>query len=222
MFGGEREIGAEAVLVAADQAMYRAKEEGRNQIALFQDPTSRSARRSAARRHSARIRDALTHDRLSLHTQPIRSLASGGIERYELLLRMTGENGELLPAASFIEAAERSGMVQELDRWVVAQALELLAAARARRGPGLAARQPLRRLGRRPLGARVHRAPPRRGRGRPGRCTFEITETAPRPRLRSGGRLRRPPHRVRLPGRDRRLRRRLRPLPLPEAASPST
>ncbi|HWB70418.1 MAG TPA: GGDEF domain-containing protein, partial [Solirubrobacterales bacterium] len=38
MFGGDRELGAEAVLVAADQAMYRAKEEGRNQIALFQDP----------------------------------------------------------------------------------------------------------------------------------------------------------------------------------------
>ena len=40
---------------------------------------------------------------------------------------MTGDNGELLPAASFIEIAERSGMVQELDRWVVARALELLA-----------------------------------------------------------------------------------------------
>ena len=40
---------------------------------------------------------------------------------------MTGDDGELLPAASFIEVAERSGMVQELDRWVVGQALEILA-----------------------------------------------------------------------------------------------
>jgi diguanylate cyclase (GGDEF)-like protein len=127
MFGGERGVGAEAVLVAADQAMYRAKEDGRNQIALFQDPTEPQRQQQRRQTTSARIRDALTQDRLSLHTQPIRSLASGGIERYELLLRMTGENGELLPAASFIEAAERSGMVQELDRWVVAQALELLA-----------------------------------------------------------------------------------------------
>ena len=82
--------------------------------------------RSAAQTTSARIRDALTQDRLRLATQPIRNLASGGIERYELLLRMTGESGELLPAASFIEVAERSGMVQELDRWVVTQALELI------------------------------------------------------------------------------------------------
>jgi diguanylate cyclase (GGDEF)-like protein len=124
--GGEKGSGAEAVLVAADQAMYRAKEGGRNQIALFRDPSE--PRREPERRQTtaARIRDALTDDRLSLQTQPIRSLASGGIERYELLLRMTSEEGELLPASSFIAAAERAGMIQELDRWVVGQALELL------------------------------------------------------------------------------------------------
>src|SRR6187402_3849142 len=104
--------------------MYRAKEEGRNQIALFQDPGEPERQQRRGQTTSARIRDALTNDRLSLHTQPIRSLTSGGIERYELLLRMTDEDGELLPAAAFIEAAERSGMVQELDRWVVVRALE--------------------------------------------------------------------------------------------------
>jgi diguanylate cyclase (GGDEF)-like protein len=179
MFGGERGVGAEAVLVAADQAMYRAKEEGRNQIALFQDPSEPQRQQLRRQTTSARIRDALTQDRLSLHTQPIRSLASGGIERYELLLRMTGENGELLPAASFIEAAERSGMVQELDRWVVAQALELL----ARRehdgdpvslhvnlsGASVADRSVLEFIERRLD----------EGDADPARCTFEITETAP-------------------------------------------
>jgi len=126
LFGGRHAAGPEAVLVAADQAMYRAKEGGRNQIAVFHDPNQPQRSPRPARTTSARIRDALTHDRLSLHTQPIRDLASGGIERYELLLRMTGDNGELLPASSFIEVAERSGMVQELDRWVVARALKLL------------------------------------------------------------------------------------------------
>jgi len=177
MFGGERGVGAEAVLVAADQAMYRAKEEGRNQIALFQDPgePERQARRRQTT--SARIRDALTQDRLSLHTQPIRSLASGDVERYELLLRMTDADGELLPAASFIEAAERSGMVQELDRWVVVKALELLA-SREREGRPVSLHVNL--SGASVTDLSVLEFIERRldeGSADPARCTFEITET---------------------------------------------
>ncbi len=178
MFGGEREVAAEAVLVAADQAMYRAKEEGRNQIALFQDPDESHRLERRRQTTAARIRDALTQDRLSLHTQPIRSLASGGIERYELLLRMTGENGELLPAAAFIEAAERSGMVQELDRWVVAQALELLA-AREHKGEPVSLHVNL--SGASVTDLSVLEFIERRldeGQADPARCTFEITETA--------------------------------------------
>jgi diguanylate cyclase (GGDEF)-like protein len=178
MFGGERGVGAEAVLVAADQAMYRAKEGGRNQIILFQDPSEPQRQQNRRQTTSARIRDALTQDRLSLHTQPIHSLASGGIERYELLLRMTGENGELLPAADFIEAAERSGMVQELDRWVVAQALELLA-SRERAGSPVSLHVNL--SGASVADLSVLEFIERRldeGEADPARCTFEITETA--------------------------------------------
>ena len=179
MFGGERGTGAEAVLVAADQAMYRAKEEGRNQIALFEDPTEPQRQQLRRQTTSARIRDALTQDRLSLHTQPIRSLASGGIERYELLLRMTGENGELLPAASFIEAAERSGMVQELDRWVVAQALGLLAQREQDGAPvSLHVNLSGASVADRSVLEYIERQLDE-GEADPSRCTFEITETAP-------------------------------------------
>jgi diguanylate cyclase (GGDEF)-like protein len=178
MFGGQRDAGSEAVLVAADQAMYRAKEEGRNRIALFDDPDRPEREPRRAQTTSARIRDALTHDRLSLATQPIRSLASGGIERYELLLRMTGESGELLPAASFIETAERSGMVQELDRWVVARALEMLA-ERERAGEPVSLHVNL--SGASLTDISVLEFIERRldeGDADPGRCTFEITKTA--------------------------------------------
>jgi diguanylate cyclase (GGDEF)-like protein len=178
MFGGKREIGPEAVLIAADQAMYRAKEEGRDQIAVFEDPGEPRRAERRARTTSARIRDALTHDRLSLFTQPIRSLSSGGIERYELLLRMTGDNGELLPAASFIEVAERSGMVQELDRWVVAHALELLA---GREEAGQPVSLHVNLSGASITDLSVIEFIERRldeGGADPSRCTFEITETA--------------------------------------------
>ena len=177
MFGGERSIGAEAILMAADQAMYSVKAEGRNQIGLFQE-VAEAGPRDRRQTTSARIREALTQDRLSLHTQPIRNLASGGIERYELLLRMTGDNGELLPAASFIEAAERAGLVQELDRWVVVRALELLA-TREREGHPVSLHVNL--SGASLADISVLEFIERRldeGSADPSRCTFEITETA--------------------------------------------
>ena len=178
MFGGKDSAGAEAVLVAADQAMYRAKEEGRNRIALFDGPEQPSQDPRRRQTTSARIRDALTQDRLSLATQPIRSLASGGVERYELLLRMNGDSGELLPAASFIEVAERSGMVQELDRWVVGQALGIIA-ERERAGEPVSLHVNL--SGASLTDISVLEFIERRldeGDADPGRCTFEITQTA--------------------------------------------
>jgi diguanylate cyclase (GGDEF)-like protein len=178
MFGGQGGAGSEAVLLAADQAMYRAKEEGRNRIMLFQAPGEAADSTQRAQTTSARIRDALTQDRLSLATQPIRSLADGGIERYELFLRMTGESGELLPAASFIEVAERSGMVQELDRWVVARALELMA-ERQRAGNPVSLHMNL--SGASMTDLSVLEFIERRldeGEADPARCTFEITQTA--------------------------------------------
>ncbi|HET9154150.1 MAG TPA: EAL domain-containing protein [Solirubrobacterales bacterium] len=178
MFGGQGGTQSEAVLLAADQAMYQAKEEGRNRIMLFNAPGEAADVAQRAQTTSARIRDALTHNRLRLATQPIRSLANGGIERYELFLRMTGESGELLPAASFIEVAERSGMVQELDRWVVARALELMA-ERERAGNPVSLHMNL--SGASMTDLSVLEFIERRldeGETDPSRCTFEITQTA--------------------------------------------
>jgi diguanylate cyclase (GGDEF)-like protein len=177
MFGGRRDTAPEAVLVAADQAMYTAKEAGRDQIALFRDPEEPHRRQDRPQTTTARIREALTDNRLSLHTQPILDLASGGIERYELLLRMTDVDGALLPAASFIEAAERAGMMQELDRWVVGRALELLA-ERERRGEPVNLHVNL--SGASLADISVLEFIERRfdeGDADPSRCTFEITET---------------------------------------------
>ncbi len=178
MFGSQGEAGSEMVLIAADQAMYRAKEEGRNRIALFQDPEEPQRQPQRAQTTSARIRDALTNDRLTLHTQPIHSLSSGGIERYELLLRMAGDNGDLLPAASFIEIAERAGMIQELDRWVIARAQELLV-GRERAGQPVSLHVNL--SGASMTDLSVLEYIERRldeGDADPARLTFEITETA--------------------------------------------
>ncbi len=177
MFGAESDGGAEAVLAAADESMYRAKAEGRNRISLFEAPVEAmgDARRLTT---SAKIRNALTQNRLSLATQPIASLADGAIERFELLLRMRGEAGELLPASSFIGVAERSGMIQEIDRWVVGQALDLL---ERRERAGVPVSLHINLSGASLTDISVLEFIERRldeGDADPSRCTFEITQTA--------------------------------------------
>jgi len=177
MFGAEFEGGAEAVLAAADEAMYRAKAEGRNRISLFEAPVEATldSRRLTT---SAKIRNALTQNRLSLATQPIQSLADGAVERFELLLRMRGDAGELLPAAAFIGVAERAGMVQELDRWVVGQALDLLG-ERERAGAPVSLHINLSGASLTDISVLeyIERGLDE-GDADPARCTFEITQTA--------------------------------------------
>ncbi|HVV89703.1 MAG TPA: EAL domain-containing protein [Solirubrobacterales bacterium] len=177
MFGADSDGGAEAVLAAADQAMYRAKAEGRNRVSFFEAPVEEAIdfRRLTI---SAKIRNALTQNRLSLATQPITSLADGAVERFELFLRMRGEAGELLPASAFIGVAERAGMIQELDRWVVGQALDLLA-VRERAGEPVSLHVNLSVASLTDIS--VLEFIERRldeGDADPTRCTFEITQTA--------------------------------------------
>ncbi|MBS1878771.1 MAG: EAL domain-containing protein [Actinobacteria bacterium] len=178
LFDGKAASGAEAILAAADRAMYRAKAEGRDRVSIFSGPEEQRRAIAGQMTTSAKIRDALTQDRLRLAGQPILDLASGGIARWELLLRLAGEKGELLPAAQFIGVAERTGMVQELDRWVIARALGMLA-ARERAGEPVSLHVNL-------SGATVSDLSTLEfiereldeGGADPGRCTFEITQTA--------------------------------------------
>jgi PAS domain S-box-containing protein len=73
-----------------------------------------------------RIQDALDHDRFVLYTQPIVPLA-GGQPSQELLLRMRGQGGEIIPPGSFLPVAEKYGQIGEIDRWVIGEAVRLAA-----------------------------------------------------------------------------------------------
>jgi EAL domain-containing protein (putative c-di-GMP-specific phosphodiesterase class I) len=74
-----------------------------------------------------RLRRALREDLFVLHYQPIVSLQRGTISHYEALIRLADEPGEpLTPPCSFLPAAERYGLIQEIDRMVIGKVVALM------------------------------------------------------------------------------------------------
>jgi multidomain signaling protein FimX len=82
---------------------------------------------------SEAIGEAVAQDGFLLVYQPIVSLAHAPGERYEVLLRMIDPSGAEIAARDFLSIAERSGLLPEIDRWVVRRAIAVLA-DRERRG----------------------------------------------------------------------------------------
>ena len=72
-----------------------------------------------------RIRDALDEDRLMLYAQPIIEVQSQAVVAHELLLRMVDRDGAIIAPIRFLPAAEQYGLIEEIDRWVLAQAITL-------------------------------------------------------------------------------------------------
>jgi PAS domain S-box-containing protein len=78
-----------------------------------------------------RIREAIDNDRLVLYSQPIVDLLTGETVQHELLLRMRGEDGVTIAPGEFLPIAERYGLISEIDRWVIRQAVDLAARGEA-------------------------------------------------------------------------------------------
>jgi EAL domain-containing protein (putative c-di-GMP-specific phosphodiesterase class I) len=74
-----------------------------------------------------RLRRALREDLFVLHYQPIVSLRMGTVSHYEALIRLADEpDGLLTPPCSFLPAAERYGLIQEIDRMVISKVVALI------------------------------------------------------------------------------------------------
>jgi EAL domain-containing protein (putative c-di-GMP-specific phosphodiesterase class I) len=75
----------------------------------------------------ARLRRALREDLFTLHYQPIVSLQDGAISHYEALIRLADSpGGSLTPPCAFLPAAERYGLVQQIDRMVIGKVCALM------------------------------------------------------------------------------------------------
>jgi len=116
---------AASLVRAADAALFRAKELGRNRIATFtpgllEGSESRFALEQALRR-------AIDANELSLVFQPQLRIADGSTAAVEALLRWDRPGGEVIPAGDFIAIAEQSGLIMEIGEWALRNAAAAVA-----------------------------------------------------------------------------------------------
>jgi diguanylate cyclase (GGDEF)-like protein/PAS domain S-box-containing protein len=122
------ELDEQALVSGADAALYEAKRLGRNRLVLADEGRSATVRLVQANHWATRLREALDEDRLTFFLQPIVSMADGKPEWYEALARIVDVDGTVIVPSSFLPAAERFGLVTEIDR----RMLELVLATLAR------------------------------------------------------------------------------------------
>ncbi|HLM66340.1 MAG TPA: EAL domain-containing protein, partial [Longimicrobium sp.] len=117
---------AEGILAVADRAMYRAKTLGAGHHG-FSEPGV-LAHEEAVLQVERDLRRAIAHDELTLRFQPIVCLADGRLQGLEALVRWNHPVRGLLGPQAFLPVAEASGVIVELDRWVLAAAARQLQA----------------------------------------------------------------------------------------------
>jgi diguanylate cyclase (GGDEF)-like protein len=108
---------ADVLLRAADSALFRAKESGRSQLAMFTPELAETA----ATRFSIEqgLRRAIGDEEFELVYQPEISLDRSEIGVVEALLRWRMPDGSLVPPGDFLGVAEQSGLISEINAWVL-------------------------------------------------------------------------------------------------------
>lgn len=118
----EDAVDVDALLKNADQAMYTAKEQGRNRYYYF---TASMQKIAQERMHMTNdLRVALTNAQFVVYYQPIVELATGLIHKAEALIRWNHPVRGLVSPAEFIPIAEDTGLITEIGNYVFGQAAQ--------------------------------------------------------------------------------------------------
>ncbi|SDK17893.1 diguanylate cyclase/phosphodiesterase [Methylophilus rhizosphaerae] len=114
----------------ADAAMYKAKENGKNQYRFFDAEIEQASDEMQQTR--IELKKAITEQEFRLLFQPKVDAMTRLVYGAEALLRWQHPSRGLLSPTSFIEAAERFGMIEEINAWVISQTCHTISQARAR------------------------------------------------------------------------------------------
>lgn len=116
---------ADELMRRADLALHAAKAKGRDQVALFDRQLDHEMQER--RRIEHELREALKHDELRVHYQPVIDLDNGATVAYEALVRWEHPQRGMLPPLQFLTVAENTGLIIPLGDWVIRRALNEMA-----------------------------------------------------------------------------------------------
>ncbi|MFA5938484.1 MAG: EAL domain-containing protein [Sinimarinibacterium sp.] len=165
------------LMSAAATACEAAKARGRNRIEIYRREDRELNRLRGEQSWGARVLDTLEANRFALYRQRIDPLcAAAGKAHFEVLLRVRGVSG-WTPPSEFVAAAERYGLMQQVDRRVIARVLRELSRLPAAERPVLAINLSGHSLGDQGLATYIARVLEQNEVAAQNIC-FEITETA--------------------------------------------
>jgi diguanylate cyclase (GGDEF)-like protein/PAS domain S-box-containing protein len=130
---GEKIASVTQVLAKANHGVQSSIAVGGNRIEIFDPSAVDRAEEERIHAWVARLREALDSDRFLLYYQPVISLQGETGAMYETYIRLDAGSGETVPPLSFLQIAEEHGLLWEIDRWVVAHAIDVIG-QRARAG----------------------------------------------------------------------------------------
>jgi PAS domain S-box-containing protein len=118
--------------VAYTTSPFATSDGGQSSVVIFSDITPRKAEEERTRlalksfKSVEQIRQALDHKSFWLAAQPIVEVASRRVVQHELLLRMRDGRGRTIGPGQFLPAAEASGLIRDIDRWVARRGISLV------------------------------------------------------------------------------------------------
>ncbi len=113
------------LLQQADTACFGAKDAGRNMVSIYRATDTAIIYRRSEMQWVHRIQEAIEDDRFLLCAQPI--VPTDGSDKgvhIEVLVRLISDKGEEIPPGAFLPAAERYGLITNIDRWVISHTLD--------------------------------------------------------------------------------------------------
>jgi len=113
------DLSVEELISNADLAMYQAKSRGKNTWHQFALDDKTRLQLETRVLWKQKIEDALKNNRFVFYYQPIMDISTRTVSHYEALLRMQNEDGSISPPATFIQVAEQTGLIHEIDHHVL-------------------------------------------------------------------------------------------------------